>query len=196
MASAHVHVADMLDRKVSGGAAELAQEGISLLSNRETAFFRSGSGVPAATVAPPEPTYLVVVADFDVAQSLAAASVQARRAGARLLIALARSRCGFTTDAAIAERVVARRRQEMLDLERLAHQVLDRTGVAFDTVLMTYGGGGTQPGSSRRMCAAMNRLARRHGATQLPTTDHPSTAHHASGLRADVAVTPDEENNP
>lgn len=156
----------MSDWRLSG----TAQEGVSLVLHREApAFLPSASGVPASAVAPTELTYLAVVADFDVAESLAAASVQVRRAGARLLIALARARCGFTTDAAIAQRVVVRRWQEILDMERLAHQALDRTGVPFETVLMIYRGGCTQPGRSRRISAAMNRLARRHGATLLPT---------------------------
>jgi hypothetical protein len=79
-------------------------------------------------------------------------------------------------------------------MERLAHQTLDRTGVPFETVLMIYRGGGTQPGRSRRISAAMNRLARRHAAAH--TTDHPTTAHHPSVLRAGIAVTPDKENHP
>ena len=167
------------------------------MPNRETpAISPSASGVPASTAAPTGLIYLVVVAQFDVAGSLAAAAVQARRAGAGLLIALARPRCGFTTDAAIAQRVVVRRRQEMLHLERLANQDLDRTGVAVDTVLMTYRGGGSQPGRNRRISAAMNRLARRRGATPLSATDQPTTpAHHPSGLRAGIAVTPGKENH-
>ena len=148
----------------------------SLLPNRETpAIFPSTSGVPASTAAPPGLIDLVVVAEFDIAGSLTAAAVQARRAGAGLLIALARP-------VAVSRRTPRSHNvsscgggRRCSNLERLANQALDRTGVAFGTVLMTYRGGASQSGRNRRISAAMNHLARRRGATPPSATDQPTT---------------------
>ncbi|MBE4718981.1 hypothetical protein DAD99_12715 [Pseudarthrobacter sp. AB1] len=121
---------------------------------------------------------IVVVAESDAADILAAAAAQARSAGARLLIALARPRLGFTTDAALVRSVTARRQQEMLRLERLGHEALDHTGVTFETVLMTYRGGGSESGRTRRIASAVNRLALGRGAIacRQPALLRPPTA--------------------
>lgn len=165
----------------------------SLLPNRETpAIFPSASGVPASTAAPPGLIDLVVVAEFDIAGSLTAAAVQARRAGAGLLIALARPRCGFTTDAAIAQRVVVRWRQEMLQLgasrkpglrphwRRIWHRLDDLPGRCVPVrTESSHFCGYESPGPPPRCHAAVRDRS----------------AHHSSGLRAGIAVTPGKENH-
>lgn len=153
------------------GTAELSQsERSSLLNNREAHVRPQLPGPPATTADAAGPVYLVVVAESDAADILAAAAAQARGAGARLLLTLVRPRLGFTTDAAVVRFVAARRQQEMLRLERLGHQVLDHTGVPFDTVLITYRGGGSEAGRTRRIASALERLARGRGAIPCPAT--------------------------
>ena len=136
------------------------------------------AGIPATTADSAGPVYLVVVAESEAADILAMAAAQARSAGARLLIALARPRLGFTTDAALVRVVTARRQQEMLRLERLGHQALERTGVKFETVLMTYRGAGSASGRTRRIASAVNDLALGRGAIacRQPALLRPPTA--------------------
>lgn len=162
------------------GTAELSRSGRSSLLNNREAHVRPPppAGVPATTADSAGPVHLVVVAESDAADILVAAAAQARSAGARLLIALARPRLGFTTDAALVRSVIARRQQEVLRLERLAHQALDHTGVTFETVLMTYRGGGSESGRTRRIASAVNRLALGRGAIacRQPALLRPPTA--------------------
>ncbi len=123
--------------------------------------------VRPSTVRPAAAIFLYVVPDRTAASYLPAAAVQALIGGAHLLVVLARPRHGFTTDAAIA-RYVARGEQAELDqLERLAHQLLHRTGVSYDIVPMTYWGTRSPAKRQRRIAAAASRLARRRGATPL-----------------------------
>ncbi|MCO4239594.1 hypothetical protein [Pseudarthrobacter raffinosi] len=142
------------------------------MNNREARFRpQLPGGVPATIADSAGPVYLIViVAESGAADVLAAAATQARGAGARLLIALARPRLGFTTDAALVRFVTARRNLEMLWLQRLGHQVLDPAGVTFETVLMTYRGGGSEYGRTRRLASALERLARGRGAIRRPAT--------------------------
>ena len=120
--------------------------------------------------------FLYVVPDRTAASYLPAAAVQALIGGAHLLVVLARPRHGFTTDAAIA-RYVARGEQAELDqLERIAHQLLHRTGVSYDIVPMTYWGTRSPAKRQRRIAAAASRLARRRGATPLLAAAVPGAA--------------------
>ena len=120
--------------------------------------------------------FLYVVPDRTAAGYLPAAAVQALIGGAHLLVVLARPRYGFTTDAAIA-RYVARGEQAELDqLERIAHQLLHRTGVSYDIVPMTYWGTRSPAKRQRRIAAAASRLARRRGATPLLAAAVPGAA--------------------
>lgn len=141
------------------------------MNNREARSRpRLPGGVPAAVAVSAGPVYLIVIAaESDAADVLFAAAMQARDAGARLLIAFARPRLGFTTDPVLVRFVTARRKQEMLRLERLAHQVLDPPGITFETVLMTYRGGGSESGRARSISSALERLARVRGAIRWPT---------------------------
>ena len=63
----------------------------------------------------------------------------------------------------------------MSRLERLGHQVLDPAGVTFETDLMTYRGGGSESGRTRRMASAIERLARDRGAIHWPATAVPAS---------------------
>ncbi|WP_155850158.1 hypothetical protein [Arthrobacter sp. Br18] len=142
------------------------------MNNRE-AHFRPQllGGAPATVADSTAPVYLIVIAaESDAADLLALAAPQARGVGARLLVALIRPRLGFTTDPALVRFVTARRKQEVLRLERLGHQVLDPAGVTFETVSMTYRGGGSESGQTRRIAAALERLARGRGAIRWPAT--------------------------
>lgn len=139
-----------------------------LLNNREARSRpRLPGGVPAAVARSAVPVYLIVIAaESDGADVLLAAAPQASGVGAHLLIALVRPRLGFTTDAALVRSVSARRTQEVLRLDRLGRRVLGDTGVTFETVLMTYRGGGSEAGQARRMAAALDRLCRGRGAVR------------------------------
>ena len=132
--------------------------------------------VRPSTARPAAAIFLYVVPDRTAASYLPAAAVQALIGGAHLLVVLARPRHGFTTDAAIA-RYVARGEQAELDqLERIAHQLLHRTGVSYDIVPMTYWGTRSPAKRQRRIAAAASRLARRRGATPLLAAAVPGAA--------------------
>jgi len=121
-------------------------------------------------------SFLYVVPDRTAAGYLPAAAVQALIGGARLLVVLARPRHGFTTDAAIARYVVRGEQAELDQLERIAHQLLHRTGVSYDIVSMTYWGTRSPAKRQRRIAAAASRLARRGGATPLLAAAVPGAA--------------------
>lgn len=121
----------------------------------------------AAYQAADQPLFLVVVPDLAAIDRLPAAAGQARRAGARLLVGLARPRPGFTTDAAIAARTAATDRAARLALQVAAHTVLDECGVDYELVLVSHRDSRDAAKRSRRIIAAMSRLARAKGATLL-----------------------------
>ena len=120
--------------------------------------------------------FLYVVPDRTAASYLPAAAVQALIGGAHLLVVLARPRHGFTTDAAIARYVARGERAELDQLERIAHQLLHRTGVSYDIVPMTYWATRSPAKRQRRIAAAASRLARRRGATPLLAAAVPGAA--------------------
>jgi len=131
--------------------------------------------LPTASVALPPapeasgPTFLTVVSDRSAADHLPAAAARAHRAGARLLIiALARPRTGFSTDAVILRHASVRAQEEMRRLEEVVHQVLRDCGVDYEVVAMPYRSSSAPAKRQRRIAAAMNRLARVRGAQLLP----------------------------
>ena len=133
------------------------------------------SSPAAASIAPPpSPVFLVVVADRAAIDRLPTAAWQAQCADARLLIAVARPRLGFTTDAAIARYVAINAAAELDRLEQLVHRMLDGSGVDYDVVTMPYRGSRSPAKQERRIAAAMNRLASRCGATPLPAPALPT----------------------
>ena len=137
---------------------------------------------PVATLA--GPALLVVVTDRASANRLPAGAAQARRAGARLLIALARPRPGFTTDAAIARYVAVRARDELLRLESVTHEMLRGRGIDYDIVPMTYRGSRSAAKQERRIADQTNHLARRHNATSLPEPEMRAAAQPSRPRRA------------
>lgn len=121
----------------------------------------------AARQAAEQSLFLVVVPGLDAIDRLPAAAGQARRAGARLLVGLARPRPGFTTDAAIAARAAARDHAACLALLIAAHTVLDECDVDYELVLVSHRDSRDAAKRTRRIVAAMSRLARAKGATLL-----------------------------
>lgn len=124
----------------------------------------------SSAVSPSRPLFMVVVVEYADAADLAIAAAKARHAGARLLIALARTRPSFTTDAVIARRIAVRAQEELRRLEQIAHLVLLCSGVDYDIVSMTYRSSGSPTKRERRIAAAASRLARRRGAIPLPAS--------------------------
>ena len=114
--------------------------------------------------------FLVVVVEYADAAHLAIAAARARHAGARLLIALARTRPSFTTDAVIARRIAVHAQEELRRLEQIAHRVLLCSGVDYDIVPLTYRYSRSPAKRKRSIGAAASRLARRRGAIPLPTS--------------------------
>lgn len=162
------------------------------------------AAAPAAAASGPDPTgpvFLVVVPDRAAADRLPAAARQARRAGASLLVALARPRPGFTTDAVIARHIAVRAQEGSVRLQQVAHQMLYGSGVDYEIVPMTYRDSRAPAKRERRIAAAVNRLAHRRGATPLPapamppmpTAPQPASPSNASSGRPAhvVAVLPD-----
>lgn len=115
-----------------------------------------------------EPHFLVVVHDDTSIQGLPAAAAQARQLKGRLLVALAKPRARFTTDAAIA-RFAARRANDALSRrEREVQRLLRGSGVHWTTVTMPFRDSRSATRRGRRLAAARKRLARRRGLTLLP----------------------------
>jgi len=144
------------------------------------------------------PVFLVAVPDRVAADRLPAAAAQARRAGARLLVALARPRPGFTTDAVIARHVAVTTHEDLLRLQQVTHQMLNGSGVDYEIVRMTYRDSRDPDRRQRRIATASVRLARRRGATPLPDTLMRTAAQPAAHAPASsgrpphvVAVLPD-----
>lgn len=123
----------------------------------------------STTAAPAyEPHFLVVVHDDTSIQGLPAAAAQARQMKGRLLVALAKPRARFTTDAAIA-RFAARCANEALSRrEREVQRLLGGSGVQWTTVTMPFRDSTSATRRERRLAAAGKRLARRRGLTPLP----------------------------
>ena len=124
----------------------------------------------SAAVSPSRPLFMVVVVEYAHAADLAIAAAKARHAGARLLIALARTRLSVTTDAVIARRIAVRAQEELRRLEQIAHRVLRCSGVDYDIVFLTYRSSGSPTKRERSIAVAASRLARRRGAIPLPTS--------------------------
>ena len=133
------------------------------------------AAVPAA--APAVPVLLVVLPDCTATDRLPAAAEQARHDGARLLIALAQPRPGFTTDAAIAQRGAICAHEELLLLQRIAHRMLHGSGVGYDIVPMAYRDSRSATKRERRIAAATHDLSRRQGAILLPAPGTPAAGH-------------------
>lgn len=140
----------------------------------------ASSPVAASTAPASSPVFLVVVADRAAIDRLPAAAAQARCVDAQLLIAVARPRLGFTTDAAIARYAAINAAVELDRLEQLVHRMLYGSGVEHDVVTMPYRGSRSPAKRERRIAAAMNRLARRRGATPLPAPALPTAVMHAA----------------
>jgi len=158
----------------------------------------ASSTAAASTAGPLRPVFVVAVLDRAAADRLPAAAAQARRAGARLFVALARARSGFTTDAVIARHVARHAHEELLGLQMVAHRMLYSSGVDYDIVAMTYRDSRDPAWRHRRIATAAEHLARRPGATPLPaqamlTAAQPSSPSPASSGRPQhvVAVLPD-----
>ena len=131
----------------------------------------ASSAVAISTaVSPSRPLFMVVVVEYADAADLAIAAAKARHAGARLLIALARTRPSFSTDAVITRRIAVHAQEELRRLEQIAHRVLLCSGVGYDIVSMTYRSSGSPTKRERRIAAAASRLARRRGAIPLPAS--------------------------
>ena len=130
----------------------------------------------APTAAGAQPVFLVVVADRADADFLPAAAARARGAGARLLIALARPRPGFTTDPAIARHAAIYAEEDLLRLQQTAQRLLHGSGVHHEILRMTYWDSLSLRRRQRRIAAATHRLARRHHAVPLPFRLAPTAA--------------------
>jgi hypothetical protein len=158
----------------------------------QSEFFPSVNGIAARSArALGGLTYLVVVTDCPSVDRLAAAAVQARGDGARLLVALARPRCGFTIDAPIVQRCTARAEQELDRLKNLVHQVVAGAGVDYAIGVMRFRGSESLVERIHRIAAATNRLTRRHRARLLPAIAQRSArTQDLSGAPAGGAVTP------
>lgn len=130
----------------------------------------SSSVAVSSAVSPSRPLFMVVVVEYADAADLAVAAAKARHAGARLLIALARTYPSFTTDAVITARIAVHAQEELLRLEQIAHRVLLCSGVDYDILPLTYRSSGSPTKRKRSIAAAASRLARRRGAIPLPAS--------------------------
>ena len=122
------------------------------------------------TVSPAEPSaeFLVMVGrSAEVAEQLRAAVPRARREAAHVVVALTLPRRGFTTDAAVARRVAAREREEVLEVERIVRHSCVGTGVVAEVVVVRYLSSRFASTRRRRSTAAVERLARRRGGLLL-----------------------------
>ena len=122
-----------------------------------------------------KPQFLVVVDDGSSLQRLPAAAARARRINARLLVALAQRRIGFTTDAAVARSAARRTDEALLNQERQVHRVLRGSGVDWTSVRMPFRDSASATRRARRLAAAAGRLCRRREIAPLPPSDSPGS---------------------
>lgn len=116
-------------------------------------------------------TFLVTVVDRAAIDQLPLAAADVARAGGRLLVALARPRLGFTTDAVVVWRAGIHAAEELARLEDCAQRVLADADVGYEVVPMPYRDSRSPHRRSRRIAAAAARLARQRRATPLPHWD-------------------------
>jgi len=124
------------------------------------------SGTPTAPSYRPQ--FLVVAHDDASVDRLPAAAAQACRINGRLLVAVARPRGGFTTDAAIARFAARRTDDALLRREREVQRLLGGSGVDWATVRMPFRDSTSVTRRARRLATAAKRLARRRGVATLP----------------------------
>jgi len=117
--------------------------------------------------------FLVVVDDESSLERLSAAAARARRINARLLVALAQRRIGFTTDGAVARSAARRIDEALLNRERHVQRVLRGSGVDWTAVRMPFRDSASATRRTRRLAAAASRLCRRRGIAPLPPSDSP-----------------------
>ena len=129
----------------------------------------SSAAAVSDAVSPSRPVFMVVVVEYADAAHLALAAARSRHVGGRLIIALARTRPSFTTDAVIARRIAARAQEELRRLEQIAHRVLLCSGVDYDIVYLTHRNSRSPAKRKLNIAAAASRLAHRCGAIPLPT---------------------------
>ncbi len=130
-------------------------------------------GSAPRTPATDKRSFLVVVDDESSLERLPAAAVRAHRMNARLLVALAQRRTGFTTDAAVARSAARRTDEALLDRERDVQRVLRDSGVEWTAVGMPFRDSASATRRTRRIAAAAGRLCRRRAIAPLPPSDSP-----------------------
>ena len=126
------------------------------------------------TAATDKRSFLVVVDQKSSLERLSAAGVRARGMNARLLVALAQRRIGFTTDAAVARSATRRTDEALLNLERDVQRALRGSGVDWTAVAMPFRDSASATRRARRIAAAADRLCRRRGIAPLPPSDAPA----------------------